>query len=241
MDISKDSIVGELVAQDFRTASVFSESKIDFCCHGNHSLEEACKERQIDCSELIRKLEQVTVHTKDSSVDYNAWPLDFLADYIEKNHHHYVERKIQEIILYLDKIIAVHGNRHPELAEAGKLFKQTAGEMAAHMKKEELMVFPAIKRMVKAKQEGTKPQKPAGSLKARIEPLLKDHNNEGDNLRKIAELTNNYLTPEDGCNTYSITLAMLKEFENDLHIHIHLENNILFPKSIKMEELMLSA
>ncbi|MCK9291792.1 MAG: iron-sulfur cluster repair di-iron protein [Bacteroidales bacterium] len=241
MNITKDTIIAELVAQDYRAASVFKKNKIDFCCNGNTSIENACNKKQVDISHLIQQLEQATAQSSDSTIDYNSWPLDLLADYIEKKHHRYVEAKIQEIKPYLDKVVRVHGDRHPELHEIGQLFYDSAGELAMHMKKEELQLFPFIRKMVKAETAKTSVQAPFGTVQNPIKVMMMEHDNEGDRFHKIAELSDNYTPPADACNTYRVTFALLKEFEDDLHLHIHLENNILFPKAIELEENLVTA
>lgn len=238
MDITNESIIGELVANDYRTASVFKQHNIDFCCNGNRSIAEACEKKKIDSSNLIQQLENATSAGNASSADYNTWPLDLLADYVEKKHHRYVETRALEIKPFLEKIIRVHGDRHPELLEIGELFNASVGELAKHMKKEELILFPYIRRMVQAQQNGTSVQAPFGSVQNPIKAMMHEHDGEGERFRKIASLTNDYNPPTDACNSYRVTFSMLKEFEEDLHLHIHLENNILFPKAITMEESM---
>ncbi|HMV23886.1 MAG TPA: iron-sulfur cluster repair di-iron protein [Saprospiraceae bacterium] len=236
MDITKESIIGELVANDYRTASVFKKNNIDFCCQGNRTIEVACKEKQLDTDKLVKELANAATQIQSGSVDYKSWPLDLLADYIEKTHHRYVTQKSEEIMPFLDKIIRVHGGHHPELHEVGEQFRESVGELASHMKKEELILFPFIRKMVQAKLDGTTVTAGFGTVQNPIGMMMHEHDTEGERFRKIAALTNNYTTPADGCNTYSVTLGMLKEFEDDLHLHIHLENNILFPKSIELEE-----
>lgn len=236
MDITKESIIGELVANDYRTASVFKKNNIDFCCQGNRTIEVACKEKQLDTDKLVKELANAATQIQSGSVDYKSWPLDLLADYIEKTHHRYVTQKSEEIMPFLDKIIRVHGGHHPELHEVGEQFRESVGELASHMKKEELILFPFIRKMVQAKLDGTTVTAGFGTVQNPIGMMMHEHDTEGERFRKIAALTNNYTTPADGCNTYSVTLGMLKEFEDDLLLHIHLENNILFPKSIELEE-----
>lgn len=237
MNIQEDQIIGELVANDYRTASVFKKYGIDFCCQGNRTINDACKAKKIDEKSVVGDLNNLIRSKSEGAIDFQSWPIDLLADYIEKKHHRYVEEKSIEIKPYLDKICRVHGERHPELLEIKDHFYATAGELAMHMKKEELMMFPYIRKMVKAKQENTKAELPSfGSIKNLIETMMEEHTTEGDRFRKIEELSNNYTTPEDGCNTYRVTFALLDEFEQDLHLHIHLENNILFPKAIELEK-----
>ena len=237
MQITKDTIVGDLVAKDYRTATVFKQNGIDFCCNGNRTLEEVCKQKEMSVTNIIGELNQVSQQISAAQTDFNSWPLDLLADYIEKKHHRYVEEKIQKIKPYLDKICKVHGEHHPELYEINQLFNDSAGELAMHMKKEELILFPAVRRMVKAQMQKTTPERPQfGSVNNPIKMMMHEHNNEGERFRKIEELSNKYNPPQDACNTYRVSFAMLKEFEDDLHLHIHLENNILFPKALELEK-----
>ena len=229
--------IGQFVADDFRTAAVFSNYGIDFCCKGDRTVEEVCKKNNIEVEELLGKLNDIQISSSQQSIDYKSWPLDLLAEYIEKKHHRYVEEKAPVLRQFLDKLCKVHGQRHPELLEITTLFIGCAQAMAVHMKKEELIIFPFIKRMVKAKMEGTSITSPQFvTVENPIEMMKHDHEAEGDRFRKIAELTNNYTPPADACNTYKVTFAMLEEFEKDLHLHIHLENNILFPEAIKLEK-----
>lgn len=229
--------IGEFVADDFRTAAVFSKHKIDFCCNGNRTIEEACEKKGIDSNRLAEELEAVLNTTTNPSIDYKSWPIDLLADYIEKKHHRYVEEKIPVLRQFLDKLCKVHGERHPELFKINELFTASAGELTAHMKKEELILFPFVKRMVKAKLDHVAIQSPQfGTVENPIAMMMQEHDTEGERFREIAELTDNYTPPADACNTYKVTFAMLDEFEKDLHLHIHLENNILFPEAIKLEQ-----
>ncbi|NDP27755.1 MAG: iron-sulfur cluster repair di-iron protein [Flavobacterium sp.] len=237
MNIQENQIIGELVAKDYRTASVFKKYGIDFCCQGNRTINEACEKKNIDSESVVKDLDAIIQAQGENSTDYKSWPLDLLADYIEKKHHRYVEEKTAEILPYLDKICSVHGERHPELFEIKEHFIATAGELAKHMKKEELILFPFVRKLAKAKHEGAKVNAPQfGTIQNPIEAMMQEHTTEGDRFRKIEELSNNYTPPQDACNTYGVTLGLLKEFEQDLHLHIHLENNILFPKAIELEK-----
>ncbi|WP_034042760.1 iron-sulfur cluster repair di-iron protein [Wocania ichthyoenteri] len=237
--LQKDSEkqIGQFVAEDYRTAAVFSKYKIDFCCNGNRSINEACEKKGIDSNILLDELHSVLNNKGGESIDYKSWPLDLLIDYIEKKHHRYVEEKIPVLRQFLDKLCRVHGERHPELLKINELFTASAGELAAHMKKEELILFPFVKKMVNATLEQGAVQSPQfGTVENPIAMMMQEHDNEGERFRQIAELTDNYNPPADACNTYKVTFAMLEEFEQDLHLHIHLENNILFPKAVKLEQ-----
>jgi regulator of cell morphogenesis and NO signaling len=191
----------------------------------------------VDSKVVLSDLEKAIQAQSESATDYKSWPIDLLADYIEKKHHRYVEAKTLEIKPYLDKICKVHGERHPELLEIQKQFNASAGELAAHMKKEEFILFPFVRKMAKAKHEGLNVDAPHfGTVQNPVQLMMSEHSTEGDRFRNIEGLSNNYTPPSDGCSTYRVTYALLKEFEQDLHLHIHLENNILFPKAIELEK-----
>ena len=237
MIISAKQIIGEVVARDYRTAAVFKQSGIDFCCNGNRSIEAACSEMNISDSVVLQQLQYVVSTPTSKDHNYQSWPPDLLAAYIEQIHHVYVRKKIIEIKPYLSKITAVHGDVHPQLHEVKQLFEESAYDLEQHMKKEERILFPFIKKMVKMKTENVQAEKYSfSSVENPIAMMHEEHDTEGERFRKIAALTNNYTVPSDGCNTYRVTLALLKEFEDDLHLHIHLENNILFPQAVQLEK-----
>ena len=234
--LTQEKTIGEMVAEDFRAAEVFRKYKIDFCCKGNRTIEEACENKKFNVADIYNDLENIS-QNRAGDVDFNSWPLDLLADYVEKTHHKYVEENTAVLIQYLNKLCKVHGDRHPELFQINELFLESAKDLATHMKKEELILFPFIKKMVAAKAKGENIQKPHfGSVENPVAMMKHEHTVEGDRFVKIAELTNNYQFPEDACGTYQVTYKMLEDFENDLHKHIHLENNILFPKAIALEK-----
>ncbi len=234
MEISKDSIVGQVVAKDYRTASVFKSHGIDFCCRGNRSIQDICVKNQLNSDSIIEELNSSMQNTGDKGDDYGSWDMDLLADYIEKKHHRYVEKKIPELLAYLKKIAAVHGMNHPELMEIEALFRESAAELTKHMKKEELILFPYVRKIATNQQTANSP---FGSVEDPINMMMHEHDVEGERFRNIAELSNNYTPPQDACTTYRVAFAMLKEFEDDLHQHIHLENNILFPKALASQKV----
>ena len=239
MVVDTNKTIGEMVADDFRTASVFSANKIDFCCKGNRTLDEVCNQKGLDVYDVLAQLEKAT-ESNNSTIDFNTWELDLLIDYIEKKHHRYVEEKAPILLSFLLKLEQVHGAAHPELFEIKNLFKRTADELTQHMKKEELILFPYIKQMVEAARTKSALSAPGfGSVANPIAMMMEEHENEGNRFEKIVAISNNYTPPADGCNTYKVTFQMLQEFESDLHTHIHLENNILFPKAIVLQEKFL--
>ena len=166
------------------------------------------------------------------NITFSDWPLDLLIDYIEKKHHRYINQKTPVILTYLKKVTSVHGIAHPELLEIYELFTASAQNLAAHMKKEELILFPYIKKLENSETPITAH---FGSVENPIAMMKEEHNDEGERFSRISELSNAYQLPPDACPTYNVTFQLLKEFESDLHQHIHLENNILFPAAILAE------
>ncbi len=232
-----NTTIGEIVATDFRTATIFSKYNIDFCCKGNRTLEEACKNKNTKPDEINIELNQISNSIKSQDIDYNSWSLDFLSDYIINIHHKYIVEKTPILNQYITKLCKVHGANHPELFEINELFKQISINLATHMQKEELVLFPYIKSMINAKSNKLANTSP--HFKTITNPITimeEEHTAEGERIAKISELTKNYMPPEDGCTTYKVTFQMLKDFQEDLHRHIHLENNILFPKAILIEK-----
>ncbi|RIW17214.1 iron-sulfur cluster repair di-iron protein [Algoriphagus lacus] len=228
MDPIADKKVGKIVADNFRTAKVFTELGIDFCCKGGVKLSEACEMRGLNTEKVIEELLQV-FQTGDST-NYLGMGMGELVDYILKIHHKYVEDTIPALKFYLEKINRVHGERHPELEEIKTLFFDAADALTVHMKKEEFILFPYIKAMEESLKSDFHLSAPHfGHIDNPILLMEEEHDTEGERFRRISTLSNKYTPPADACQTYRVAFAMLEEFENDLHTHIHLENNILFP------------
>lgn len=237
MKITQNTTIGEIVTHDFRTAALFSKLGIDFCCRGHRTIEEVSQKKGLDATQLQRELDEILQKTESGSIDFKSWPLDLLADYVEKTHHRYIEEKTPVLLAFLHKLCKVHGERHPELFEINRLFTESAQDLAAHLKKEELILFPFVRKMVNARITGKKFERPQfGTVENPIEMMKHEHDTEGERFREIARLTNHYTAPADGCNTYRTAFLMLEEFEQDLHKHIHLENNILFPNALALEK-----
>lgn len=228
--------IGSYVAEDYRTAAVFQKHKIDFCCKGGKTIEEVCDNKHIEVNQLLMELENVVNQNANQLIDFQNWPLDLLIDYIIKKHHRYIEQTAPALIQYLDKLCKVHGINHPELFKIREEFNASANELLMHMKKEEMILFPYISKMISTKNNNEQLEQPGfGSVENPIKMMMEEHEIEGERFVQIAELSNNYVPPADGCSTYKVAFSMLKEFEDDLHLHIHLENNILFPKAIVLE------
>jgi regulator of cell morphogenesis and NO signaling len=240
METIGNNTIGSLVAANFKAASVFQKFGIDFCCNGNRTISEACASQNLDNEKVEQEVLSVLASKEKSVIDYNSWPIDLLADYIEKTHHRYVTEKIPELNIYLNKLCKVHGERHPELLSIYKHFLASAEELTNHMKKEEKILFPFIRSMVNAENGQMEIDQPAFiTVKNPIAMMMKEHDTEGGRFREISKLSNEYTAPTDACTTYKVAFAILKEFEEDLHTHIHLENNILFPKAIILESALV--
>lgn len=239
MNFSEDITIGEIAAEDYRSTKIFNRYGIDFCCRGGKTLREAAEEHQIDSAELIRQIEEILEEKEENQTDFNNWSLDILADYIVKTHHKYTEEQTSVLKPYLQKLIEVHGNEHPELNEINTLFLKVAGEMAAHMKKEEIILFPFIKKVVKAQQSNEKLEASLSRMENPVNMMIHDHSEQGENFKQIRKITKNYTLPADACQTYELTYRLLSELEKDLHKHIHLENNILFPKAVELSKTWL--
>jgi regulator of cell morphogenesis and NO signaling len=236
-DLSFENKVGDVVARDPRTAAIFEKFGIDFCCKGKISIDEACQRKNIMTEEVMRELKLLFQAKPETTADFTAWPAAMLADYIENKHHRYVASTIPVILPYLEKLTAKHGERFPELMEIQRLFLESASELTLHMKKEEMVLFPRIRKMTSLiSQAGPVVTLPPGSLGIPISVMMAEHEHEGDRFAKIEALTNHFTPPAEACNTHIVTYNLLKEFVNDLHMHIHLENNILFPKALEMEK-----
>ena len=220
--------VGEIVTNDFRTATIFKNAGIDFCCGGKQTLSEACSNKNIDQQELEKELSGLTDHGFPSH-NFKDWDPAFLSDYIVNTHHKFVMKHLPELLFYTDKIANVHGNNHSELVEVAKIFEEINKELRQHLKNEEEVLFPAIKETMNQPSEKSKE-----TIKSEIERMFGEHDFAGGAMEKINRLTGNYRIPEDACKTYEVTLKLLQQFEDDLHVHVHLENNILFPKALKL-------
>jgi regulator of cell morphogenesis and NO signaling len=227
--MKKELTIGEIVAQDYRAASVFKDAGIDFCCGGKKTIDQTCSEKGIKREGLIQKLEDLKTIPNTTVHNYNEWDPGFLCDYIVNTHHKYVLKSLPGLVSYTEKIASVHGTGHPELDEVADLVSQVNRELLQHMKNEEEVLFPAIKDAINTGSKTAKTR-----IIAEIDRLSAEHEFAGGAMDKINSITNGYAVPADGCNTYNVAFRLLSEFEDDLHTHVHLENNILFLKAIKI-------
>jgi regulator of cell morphogenesis and NO signaling len=227
--------VGEIVAADFRTAAIFERFGIDFCCGGRRDLEDACRSAAADPSAVVRAIDALAAPAGNDDADVTCWRLDRLIDHIVSEHHGYVRSLSPAIHRHLAKLTEVHGARHPELSLVAACFDTLAHDLGRHMLKEEQVLFPYIRELATAAAGHRHVPSPFGTVENPIRMMEREHLEAGDELRRIRELTNGYVVPADGCKTYSVCMAELEHFERDLHRHVHLENNILFPKAVALE------
>lgn len=233
--------LGEIVTKDLRKAQIFKKFGLDFCCGGKKTVKEACAEKGIDVTLVETELLQASRTVAGRALPYNEWSLDFLADYIVQTHHAFVKNTLPDMKMYAAKVAKVHGAQHSELARIEALVEEISAEFESHMDKEENVLFPYIKAMVMAKNT-LSPLKAAsfGSVKSPITMMEMEHENAGKIMEEIRALSNDYQLPQDACASYGLLYKLLSDFEEDLHLHVHLENNILFPKAQELEKTLLA-
>ena len=234
-----EETLGEIVAKDLSKAEVFKKYGMDFCCGGKKTVKEACAEKGLDVTKVEQELQNSDKSPFTAKpLPYNDWNLDFLADYIVNTHHSYVKKTIPDVREYAAKVAKVHGGSHPELFRINQLAQEVCDEMSAHMIKEETVLFPYIKQLVSAKNSGKENEKFGNfeTVETPINMMEMEHEVVGNNMDEIRKLSKNFELPGDACASYSYLFKILDEFENDLHVHVHLENNILFPKALALEK-----
>jgi regulator of cell morphogenesis and NO signaling len=237
MEEITNTTLKNIVTKDFRAAAVFEKYSLDFCCRGGKTIGEACRETGLDPAKVLDELRKLDGAGGGPDGRHAEWPVDFLADYIVNTHHAYVREAIPVLEAHTAKIVSVHGANHPELVGIAEHFRAVAREMTMHMMKEERMLFPFIKALALAgKDPAMFPAPPFGSVRNPIAMMEAEHQEAGDAMAAIRSLSREYTPPEDACTTYRVTFQELKRFEEDLHQHVHLENNILFPKAVAIED-----
>ncbi len=228
--------VGELVTEDIRTATVFKKYGIDFCCGGGKSIQEACEEKGANYDNLMTEIQSI-MNDSEPDVDFQSMPLETLINHIYDKHHKYIYENGPITAQFVNKVAHVHGERHPETVEVAKVYNELLSELNHHMMKEEDVLFPYVKSLLAAEAEQSDTTRPFVAHPIRVMEM--EHDAAGEMLKKLSELTSGYMPPPDACNTYKAAYANLKAMEDDIHFHIHLENNILFPKAIELESKII--
>ncbi len=238
MKITVDTKVGEIVRNNFSTARVFEAHNIDFCCGGNISLNDAAEKEGINIGKLVVELNTALQKEDKDSAIIESLSLAGLCNHIVKIHHTYINEAIPFLQQKLQKLSDVHGENHPEIFEVKASFMEAAARLATHMKEEESVLFPHIRQLEKYRIEGGARPVNLGMAVSAIKQMEAEHQVEGERFLKLSEITKEYEVPPDGCSTFEVTYKTLEEFEKDLHRHIHLENNVLFPKAVKLEKII---
>ena len=241
--IEPSSFITDIVIHDYRTADVFRKYEIDFCCGGKWPLETICENKNLDTPSIVRELQRVVMqNASNAAIDFDSWDIVFLADYIYNVHHRYLNKALPEIKEVTTKFLDGHRKKYPELEEIEVIIKRFLKEIPPHMKQEEEIFFPYIKQIFYAhKNRESYARLLIRTLRKPLEEvMLKEHETTGLSLHRLRTITNNYTPPENACLTHKVTFSKLKELDNDLVQHIHLESNILFPKAIAMEQELLS-
>ena len=225
--------VREVVLEDPNATRIFEQLGIDYCCGGHKTLSNACSSAKVSLDEVLNKLEtaQRPGTTPSASDKWQSAPLGELIAHIVSTHHEYVKQEVPRLEKLLAKVCSVHGQHHPELLEIQQTFQELANELSSHLMKEEQILFPYI---VQA-ERGETPHACFGTVQNPIRMMMFEHDNAGAALRAMRASSQNYTVPADGCISYQTLYQALQAFEADLHQHIHLENNILFPRAVAME------
>jgi len=236
--------VRELALEIPNATRIFEKMKIDYCCGGNKPLAEACAAAGVEVAELERLFAQATEAeaSLNGLLDFQNLSLTDLIGHILAKHHVYTKEEMERLQPLVEKVINAHGKNHPELAQIGDVFQQVCADLTPHMFKEENVLFPYLEELEAAMlQNRPAPFAPFGTVKNPVRMMMMEHDTVGDLLRELRAISLDYAVPADGCISYQTLYQALEVFEKDLHQHIHLENNILFPRAVEMEDKAMSA
>lgn len=239
MNLDSNITVKEVAVQMPQATRIFEKLKIDYCCGGNTPLVEACANAGVAVSDLEEMLAKDGNAFSGAAVetDFQAASLAELIDHILTNHHVFTKAEMLRLQALLTKVVDVHGENHPELHRVESTFHGLCRELNPHMFKEEQILFPYILELERAHtQKRPMPFAPFGTVNNPVRMMIMEHDTAGEILRQLRNLTTDYAAPADACISYQTLYSALQEFEADLHQHIHLENNILFPRAVAMEE-----
>lgn len=231
---SLETPVGTWAAHNPQAIRIFEQHGIDYCCGGSKTLVAACRAADVDADQILKALQQAPQPDFDESpsVDWTVAPLTQLCDHIETTHHEFLRSHLPYVEQLIGKVVAAHGKAHPELRDLQVAFSNLKAELEPHMMKEEHVLFPAVRRL----EEPYPPETFSfGSVQNPIKVMEHEHDNAGRGLRRLRELTDGYAVPDDACPTYRAMMEGLQKLEVDLHVHIHKENNILFPRAALLE------
>ena len=237
MPVTDTRTVAEIAASSIAAVRVFEKLGIDYCCGGKRPLADVCRDKGLDAQAVERELEEAARQAPESGVDWNTAPLEGLINHIVSTHHEYLRREFPAIQMRLDKVYRVYNERYgPTLQGLPEAFAGLRSEMESHTQKEEMMLFPAIAASESAAKAGqAPPPSPFGSVANPIHAMEAEHDDAGRALAQIRKITSGYNLPDYACVTYRALMRGLQDLEHDLHVHVHLENNILFPRALQLE------
>ena len=236
MTITLTKPVREVALELPQSTRVFERMKIDYCCGGDKPLQEACATAGVNVEELMRMLEDVKTETRNGVPDFQKATLTELITYILDKHHVYTKEEMVRLQALFEKVVSAHGQNHPELREIAAQFQTLRADLTPHMFKEEQILFPYIVELERsATQNRSLPFAPFGTVSNPIRMMMMEHDTAGEILCELRKLSSDYFVPADACISYQTLYQALEAFEQDLHQHIHLENNLLFPRAIDLE------
>ena len=214
------------------SARVLERHQLDYCCGGRRTLEQACAERDLDPAAVLAELGALQ---PAAAADWTTMGPAQLVDHIESTHHRYLHEELPRLAALTDKVVGVHGTRHPELHRVKVTFSALRDDLEPHLMKEERVLFPMIRELADAT---TAPTFHCGSVANPIRMMLLEHDRAGELLAELRDITNEFQSPEDGCASYHALYGGLAEIEADTHLHVHKENNVLFPAVLALEDAL---
>ena len=232
-----EQTLASIVTGNHQVVPVLERYNLDFCCKGKRTLAQACAEKGIKIESITEELTSFSGVTGKQQMPFTEMGCEQLISYILIHHHFYVKQSMPTIMAHLNKVATKHGDRFPYMIDVYNMFAVIMREMTLHMKKEEGILFHRIKKVESLFKSGRSSEIIHGFIQAPVNAMEADHEEAGDIMYQIRSVTNNYTPPQDACTTFKVLLAELKEFEEDLHKHVHIENNILFPKAIQYESV----
>lgn len=236
MNFSNETKVKDIALANPEARQILEDAGVDYCCGGGKSLHDACANADVSAEEILKRLRENSKLVRPDEKPLTPAPLGDLTRYIREKHHRYVREAIGRIKTLLEKVKAKHGGNHPEIAEVQRLFTEVGQEMIMHMQKEEQILFPYIDALERSTSGNGSLEPPFfQTVKNPIHAMMKEHDSAGDLVKQIRKASGDYTPPTEACTSYKALYQDLREFEADLHQHVHLENNILFPRAVEME------
>jgi regulator of cell morphogenesis and NO signaling len=240
MNFASETKVKDIALANPEARRILEDAGVDYCCGGDKSLHDACLHTDVPTEEILKRLHENTKQVSPDQENWTSASLNSLTQHIREKHHQYVRESIRRIQSKLEKVAAKHGEKHPEIADIQRLFSEIGREMIMHMQKEEQILFPYIDALEHSVNANDSLEPPFFQTVVNpIQAMMKEHDSAGELLRQIRKASGEYTAPADACTTYKALYQELREFEADLHQHVHLENNILFPRAVEMEDAVV--